>query len=66
MNIESVPALISTLRVQCEKLDTVDPMSPAYKRMIKLLDSLDQPTLVMIRDARIKFLSKLAINRIKQ
>jgi hypothetical protein len=56
--------LINTLRNECSQIDRINPCSPAYKRLIAFLDGLPQDHLKMVRDAKIKFLSRLAINRI--
>jgi len=59
------PAEIAALRLAYDKLDKIDPMTPAYEKLVALLDKMEQPMLRQVRDAKIKFLSKLAINRIK-
>ena len=58
------PNQIDVLRAECAKIDRIDPLSPTYKRMISLLDGMDQSMLRQIRDAKIKFLSRLAMNRV--
>jgi len=55
---------LAVLRAEMSKIDRIDPLSPTYRKMIGLLDGMDQPLLRQVRDAKIKFLSRLAINRI--
>jgi len=54
---------LDSLRKAYEKIDTVDPNSPAAKRMFELLDSMSKDQLKQVIDAKIKFLSKLAFRR---
>jgi len=55
---------LSRLRSAYSKLDRVDPLKPGYQKLAPYLDGLTQPQLKQLADARIKFLSKLAANRI--
>ena len=57
--------LIDTLRSEYSKINTIDPDSPTYKALIKLLDGLDEDRLKVLARADIKFVSKLAQNRIR-
>jgi hypothetical protein len=54
---------LDSLRKAYEKINTVDPNSPAAKRMFELLDSMSKDQLKQVIDAKIKFLSKLAFRR---
>ena len=61
--------MIDALRSAYEKINTVNPSSPQYKRLSELLDSLDKDQLKQLVNANIKFISKLAsvrINRMKE
>lgn len=60
------PAHLEQLRTQFAQVKTVDPSSPTYDRMIKLLDGMSQHQLKQVAGANIKFLSKLALNRVKK
>lgn len=63
MNFENQ---INELREAFNKIDTIDPESKYYKKFIAFLDSLPQQHLKLLAQANIKFLSKLAQNRIKE
>lgn len=56
---------LDDLRAECAKLDRIDPCSPAYAKMIGCLDQMPQGMLWQVANAKIKFLSALARNRIK-
>jgi hypothetical protein len=58
------PAQIETLRNGYANIQTVDPTGPAFAKMRRLLDACDQPTLKMLAGANIKWISRLAINRV--
>lgn len=58
-------ALIDTLKREWSKVDKIEPGSDAHKRMISLLNKMDQPTLKSVVDAKIKFLSPLALMRVR-
>lgn len=49
-----------------EVIEKIDPGSPAYKNMIAFLNRLPQPVLKQIAGAKIRWLSPLARNRIKE
>lgn len=59
-------SMIDKLKKEWGKIDKIDPESPTYKKLTKYLDSLDQKTLKSLVDANIKFVSKLAMNRLKK
>lgn len=60
------PAQLAQLRDQFASVERVDPTGPAYDKMIKLLDGMSQQQLKQVAGAGIKFLSKLALNRVKK
>lgn len=55
---------LSVLRTEYAKINTIDPSKSSYRRLIQLLDALSPKQLEQLRDADIKFMSKLANNRI--
>lgn len=57
---------LSRLRVAYSKLDRIDPGKSGYKLLAVYLDGMTQPQLKQLAGAQIKFLSKLAINRIRK
>jgi hypothetical protein len=57
-------AQIAVLRNEMAKINRIDPLSPTYRRMIKLIDGMPVEQLKQMRDAKIKFLSSLALNRL--
>lgn len=59
-------AAFDSLRKEYAKIERVDPSGPSYKKMVKLLDSMDQNQLKKLEAANIKWLSSLARNRIKR
>ena len=56
--------MIEDLRQSYATIDKIDPTQPAYTKLISLLDKLGQPALRQIAEAKIKFISNLARNRI--
>lgn len=60
------PAHLDQLRKQFAQIERVDPSSPTYDKMIKLLGGMTQHQLKQVAGANIKFLSKLALNRVKE
>jgi len=56
---------IIQLRTAFGKLDRIDPCGEAYPKLIALLDSLDQASLYQLGQAKIKFVSVLARNRVR-
>lgn len=56
---------IAQLRKEYGTVNRVDPDKPAYKALIKHLDSLSQDQLKELANAKIKFVSSLARNRLK-
>lgn len=57
---------LDKLRAEYEKIDTIDPLKPAYKKLTDYLDGMDQKHLKQIAGAKVKFLSSLAKNRLKE
>jgi len=57
--------MITRLKAEWNKADTIDPASNNYKKLINLLDKMDQKQLVTLAKAKIKFLSALAARRVK-
>ena len=58
-------AEVAELRKQWGKIKKIDPTTEAYKKLETWLNGLDQEVLKMLVEARINFISRLAINRIK-
>lgn len=52
------------LQREYASIHSVDPDSPTFKKVVALLDSLDQTNLKRLADAKVKFLSPLARNRL--
>lgn len=57
---------IETLRAEYEKFERLDPASPAMQKLFVFMDNLPQEILKQLFDARIKWISSLAANRIKK
>jgi hypothetical protein len=55
---------LSKMRAAYSGLNLVDPGSPTYKRLTDMLDDMSDDQLVQVAKAGIKFVSKLAINRV--
>ena len=64
MSIKLTAAMLETLRAAYAAIDRVDPESPAYEGVCKLLDTFSQEDLKLFRDANIKWLSSLAGERV--
>lgn len=58
-------AMIETLRTEYAKINRVDPCGEAYAKLAKLLSALSQDDLKMLAKANIRWVSSLALNRIK-
>ena len=61
--------MIDMLRKEYGKISKVDPSSPTYKKLTGLLDNLakNNPSLLRkLSKAKIKFVSSLAMNRVKR
>lgn len=59
-------AQLAELRAQYETIAAVDPCKPTYSVLCRFLDRMPQELLKQLADARIKFLSPLARNRVKR
>lgn len=55
---------IETLRTEFSKIEGIDPALPTYGKLTAFLNGLDQPKLKQLAGAKIKFLSRLALNRV--
>jgi hypothetical protein len=55
---------IAALKAEYSKINTIDPSSDTYKKLIAMLDRLDLKSLKSLAGAEIKFVSKLAQNRV--
>ena len=58
------PSQIAALKAEYSKINTVDPDSDTYKKLIAMIDKLDLKSLQSLAGAEIKFVSKLAQNRV--
>lgn len=56
--------MIETLRAEWSSLETVDPASNSFFKLQVLLNRAPQPLLKQLASANIKFVSKLAANRV--
>jgi hypothetical protein len=56
-------AQLETLRTAYAKIERIDPAGAAYGKLVALLDSMDDELLIIVKDAQIKFMSMLALNR---
>lgn len=55
---------ISALRSEYSRINSIDPCGEAYPKLINLLNKLDQTNLKVLAASNIKFVSKLAANRV--
>ena len=55
---------IAALRKEYQKIGSVDPSSKTYENLTKFLDSLSDEMLKQLSQAKIKFISGLALNRV--
>lgn len=65
-NVPFTTKQIAALKAEYSKINRINPDSEAYKKLIGLLDMMSQNQLKQIYSAGIKFLSKLAWNRIQK
>jgi hypothetical protein len=63
MSLKLTPAAVETLRAAYGEINSVDPANAAYTGLSKLLDSLSQDDLKLLRDANIKWISSMAEDR---
>ena len=64
MSLKLTPAAVDTLRAAYSEINLVDPASTAYTGLSKLLDSLSQDDLKLLRDADIRWISSMAEDRL--
>lgn len=57
-------AQLAELRAKYDTLETIDPAAFYYQCLINVLDTAGQPRLKQLAGAGIKFVSKLAANRV--
>jgi hypothetical protein len=57
---------IQMLRAAYDRIDRIDPDSPNYKNLCDFLDRQTTEYLEVIADAKVKFVSGLARNRINR
>jgi len=57
---------LDTLRKSYEKIDRVDPSSQEYKNLKAALKLKPDSTLKQLADAKIRFVSKLAVNELER
>jgi hypothetical protein len=55
---------INALRAEYSRINSIDPCGDTYPKMIKLLNALNQENLKKLATANIKFVSRLAANRV--
>ncbi len=58
------PSQIAALKAEYSKINGIDPASDTYKKLIAMLDKLDLKSLQSLAAADVKFVSKLAQNRV--
>jgi hypothetical protein len=58
--------MIETLRAEFGHVERVDPDGKGYRDLVAFLDRQSQNTLKMLVDAKIPWVSKLALNRWRQ
>jgi hypothetical protein len=58
-------AMLEALQAEYAKIERIDPLMPAYGKLTALLDRADRNTLLQLSLANIKFVSKLAANRVR-
>lgn len=64
-NSQFTPAQLETLKSGFGGINTVDPEGESYKKMTGMLDKMSQDQLRYLSGAGIKFVSKLAGNRVR-
>lgn len=65
-NSQFTAAQLDTLKAGFNGIQTVDPDGESYKRLTGMLDKMSQDQLKYLSGAGIKFVSKLAGNRVQQ
>ena len=64
MNESFSASQIAALKAEYSKINGIDPDSDIYKKLIAMLDRLDLKSLQSLAGAEVKFVSKLAQNRV--
>ena len=64
MNESFSASQIAALKAEYSKINGIDPASDTYKKLIAMLDRLDLKSLQSLAGAEVKFVSKLAQNRV--
>jgi hypothetical protein len=64
MSPKLTPAAVGTLRAAYGEINSVDPTNAANTGLSKLLDSLSQDDLKLLRDADIRWISSMAEDRL--
>ena len=64
MNESFSASQIAALKAEYSKINGIDPESDIYKKLIAMLDRLDLKSLQSLAGAEVKFVSKLAQNRV--
>lgn len=57
---------IEQLRAAYSTIKGIDPCKPTYSKLVAMLDGSSQVRLKQLASANIPFVSKLALNRVKQ
>jgi len=57
------PQMIEKLRIEYNKINSIDPCMPTYNNLCKYLDKMSDENLKIVRDSNIKWVSSLARNR---
>lgn len=60
------PAQLAKLKNEYGKITSVDPSQPTYKKLTSFLDGLSDEQLKQLAQAKIKFVSGLALNRVNR
>lgn len=60
MNAEQLMKQIEALREAYGKIKSINPEGVSYKKMVSLLESMDDELIKIVRDASIKFMSNVA------
>jgi len=58
--------MLEELRVEYSKVEKIDPAGNIYPKMCAMLDAMPQADLKQLANARIRFLSSLAQNRVNK
>lgn len=65
MSIKFTAEQLKELRTRYAAIDRVDPTGNAYAAIRAFLDKLDQDHLLFLSKAKIKWVSRLALNRVR-